>query len=227
MQNNKLSQLPLDLGHRVAYGREDFLVSPSNAEAVAWIDRWPDWVSHILILHGASASGKSHLAAVWANKAKASFWTSDDVLSDKTLGTQTSLVIERADLLIGDRETETQLFHLYNMAKEKNCSLLMTMGVAPAQLSFCIPDLSSRLRASQAIGIESPDDTLLSALIVKLFADRQMTITPEVLRYLLPRMDRSFTAARDIVEKADALALSEKRAISIPLMRTVLSNKNP
>ena len=220
---NKVLQIPLDLGHRVAFGRDDFLVAPSNAAAVGWIDRWPEWPSHILVLYGPKASGKSHLAAVWAEKADAKFWTADDVVSEKTLQGKQSLVIERADLLIGDKDAETKLFHLYNMAKEQQCSLLMTMAVPTSQLSFCIPDLSSRLRSSQAVGIDAPDDELLSAIIVKLFADRQIEISPEVLRYILPRMDRSFSAVQKLVENADMLALSQKKAISIPLMRQVLS----
>ncbi|MGB1077630.1 MAG: HdaA/DnaA family protein [Bdellovibrionales bacterium] len=224
MAHSNISQIPLDLGHREAFGREDFLVAPSNAEAVAWIDRWPDWQSHILVLYGPSASGKSHLSAVWAQKTGASFWTAEDIISEKTLSDKQSLVIDRADLLIGDIEAETKLFHLYNMAKEQQSSLLMTMAVPPSQLSFCIPDLSSRLRSSQAIGIETPDDALLSAVIVKLFSDRQITISPEVLKYILPRMDRSFDAAKRLVEDADKLALSQKKPISIPIMRQVLGN---
>jgi chromosomal replication initiation ATPase DnaA len=219
-------QIPLDLGHREALGRDDFLVAPSNQEAVTWIDRWPEWPTHILILYGPSASGKSHLAAVWAERSKASFWTVEDVVSDKTLSNNQTLVIERADLLIGDREAETKLFHLYNMAKEQQTSLLMTMARAPSQLEFCIPDLSSRLRSSQSIGIDAPDDALLSAVIVKLFSDRQIQIGPEVLNYILPRMNRSFEAARKLVEQADIIAMAEKKAISIPLMRKVFSALN-
>ena len=110
------------------------------------------------------------------------------------------------------------------MAKEQQSSLRMTMAVPPSQLSFCIPALSSRLRSSQAIGIDTPDDALLSAVIVKLFSDRQITISPEVLKYILPRMDRSFDAAKRLVEDADKLALSQKKPISIPIMRQVLGN---
>ena len=109
------------------------------------------------------------------------------------------------------------------MAKEQQSSSLMTMAVPPSHLSFCVPDLSSRLRSSQAIGIDAPDDALLSAVIVKLFSDRQVTVSPEVLRYILPRMDRSFKAAKTLVEKADGLALAHKKPISIPLMREVFS----
>ena len=37
-------QLPLDLGHRSGQSREDLVVSPANAAAVALVERWPDWI---------------------------------------------------------------------------------------------------------------------------------------------------------------------------------------
>ncbi len=223
MSSSLVSQIPLDLGHRTAFAREDFLVAPSNQEAVSWIDRWPDWQSHIFVLYGPSASGKSHLAAVWAEKSGAKYWRADDAVSDNVFDDNKAIVVDRADLLIGDKEVETKLFHLYNMAKEQQACLLMTMVQSPSQLSFCLPDLSSRLRSSQAVGISSPDDDLLSAVIVKLFSDRQITISPEVLNYVLPRMDRSFNGAIKLVTKADELALSKKKPVSIPLMRQFIS----
>ena len=226
MSRSVNTQIPLDLGFREAMGRDDFLVAPCNQEAVAWIDRWPEWPSHILILHGPSASGKSHLAAVWAERTNASFWSPDDVVSEKTCQNHKAIVIERADLLIGDKEAETKLFHLYNMAKEEQMHILCTMAQPPSQLSFCVADLSSRLRSAQSIGISEPDDALLSAIIVKLFLDRQIQITPDVLRYILPRMDRSFVAARRLVTNADKMALAAKKPVSIPLMRQVLSQMN-
>jgi len=218
-----MTQIPLDLGHRETLGRDDFLVTPSNQDAVAWIDRWPDWQSHSLIVYGPSASGKSHLASVWAEKSKASYWDMAQDMEKKMSSLDSATIIERADLLIGDEDAETCLFHLYNLAKEGGTNLLLTMTRSPAHLEFCIPDLASRLRASQAVAIESPDDALLSAIIVKLFSDRQVKISPEILRYILPRMDRSFLAARRLVDKADTLALANKKPISIPLMREVLS----
>ncbi len=221
-KNRETFQLPLDLGHRIAYGRDDFLVSPSNVEAVTWIDRWQEWTHPVLILYGPAASGKTHLAAVWAAQSKAFFWTVDDVISEKPLAGYKALVIEHADLLIGDRDAETKLFHLYNMAKEQNFFCLITTTAPPSQLSFALPDLASRLKSSPSVGIHAPDDTLLSAILVKLFADRQITVAPDVLRYILPRMDRSFVAARHLVEKADNLALAQKRPISIPLIRHVI-----
>ncbi len=220
-------QLPLDLGHRVALGREDFLIAPCNQDAVGWIDRWPAWPAPALILHGLPASGKTHLAAVWRDGSKAA-WVDATRLADQEAHALETLadhlVIDHLDPWIGDSAAETTLFHLYNRMKERGGSLLVTMRSAPGQIDeFTLPDLSSRLRAAPAVLIAPPDDLLLADVLVKLFADRQLQIMPDILTYILPRMERSFAAARDIVDRADRLALAEKKAISIPLMRRVLS----
>lgn len=218
-------QLPLDLGHRSASGREDFLLAPCNSDAVAWIDLWPEWPAPALILHGPESCGKSHLAAVWADGAKAlrvdpaRLAASDarDVWKDRT-----GCVLDGADVCIGDRAAETTLFHMYNMAKDEGRTMLVTFRTAPIRQEFTLPDLASRLRAAPAAMIQAPDETLLAALLVKLFADRQLQVNEDVIQYILPRMERSFAAARDIVQRADSEALANKRNISVPLIREIL-----
>jgi DnaA regulatory inactivator Hda len=217
-------QIPLDLIHRPAQGREDFLVAPSNQEAVSWVDQWPNWPAPALILYGPASSGKTHLAAVWKNKCNAKFLNSeslDKMEADEISNLAEHIVIDHVDPWFGDKKAETTLFHLYNIMKEEDRSLLITSRVAPSHVSFLIPDLASRLRAAPLATIHSPDDTLLCALLVKLYADRQIKINQDILNYVLPRMERSFYAAKNLVEKSDKLALSEKRPISIPLMRKV------
>ncbi|MDB5491538.1 MAG: Chromosomal replication initiator protein DnaA [Micavibrio sp.] len=218
-------QIPLDLGHRIALGREDFLIAPCNQDAVGWIDRWPAWPAPALILQGPPASGKTHLGAVWKNTTDAA-WVDAAVLSGadaNDLCGSGHVVVDHFDPWIGDRDAETTLFHLYNTMKDRGTTLLLTMRTAPGQIGFSLPDLSSRLRAAPVASIQAPDDTLLAALLVKLFADRQLQIATDVLTYVLPRMDRSFAAARDVVDRADRLALAEKKAVTVPLMRQVLA----
>ncbi len=217
-------QIPLDLGHRPAHGRADFLVVPSNENAVAWIDRWPDWPAPALILHGPAASGKTHLAAVWEQRVGAAFIDMNDFAAqdgDELSRRGPHLVLDHIDPWIGDRAAETLLFHLYNILREEKRTLLLTMRMSPARAPFILPDLASRLRAASAAEIQPPDDVLLSAVLVKLFADRQLEISHDVLNYILPRMERSFAAARDLVSAADTLALAEKKPVSVALMRRV------
>lgn len=217
------SQLPLDLGYQPSLTRDDFMVSPCNQIAVHWIDRWPDWPTHALILIGPSACGKTHLGRIWAGTSGAEIITpnnfSENLIHDRPSG---HLVIDQADLLIGDRSAEEILFHLYNNARAAGDHLLFTMRAAPFSLVFSVPDLASRLRAALTIGIDQPDDELLSALLVKLFNDRQLNVTDDVIRYLVPRIERSFDAASRLVERADRAALSQKSMVTVPLLRGLL-----
>lgn len=219
-------QIPLDLGHRTALGRQDFLVASNNQDAVAWMDLWPEWPAPCLILYGPVASGKTHLGAVWAERTSAvcvkASTINEEVIRD-IAGMNHHVIIEDSDALIGNLAGEKGLFHLYNIFKEEGRSFLLTMHEPPVRRSFALPDLASRLRAAPSVAIREPDEQLLCALLVKLFSDRQIRVSEEVIAYILPRMERSFKAVRDLVNLADKKAMIEKRKISIPLLRDILS----
>jgi DnaA regulatory inactivator Hda len=215
-------QIPLDLGHRTAMGREDFLIAPGNQDAVAWIDLWPEWPAPALVLYGPVASGKSHLAAVWCDQSGAAKIALQDIHEksvEEIAARATHLMIDDADALIGDVGRENALFHLYNMFKEEKRTLLLTMQDAPIRRAFALPDLASRLRAAPCVAIREPDDALLAAVLVKLFNDRQLRVSAEVINYILPRIERSFDAARSLVQKLDEAALSSKSDLTIPFIR--------
>lgn len=218
-------QIPLDLGHRTALGRDDFLVMPNNQDAVAWIDLWPEWPAPCIILYGPVASGKTHIGAVWAEKSSAicikASSINEEVIRD-IAEMNHHVIIEDADDLIGNLTGEKGLFHLYNIFKEDGRSVLITLREPPVRRCFALPDLASRLRAAPSVAIREPDEQLITALIVKLFNDRQIRIGADVLNYILPRIERSFEAVNDLVERADQKAMIEKRNISIPLMRDIL-----
>jgi chromosomal replication initiation ATPase DnaA len=222
-------QIPFDLGSRIAHGREDFLLGPSNAAAVKLIDRWPDWHTPLMIISGPAASGKSHLAAVWRERAGAENVRPETLLTqtaEQIAGQGKHIVLDGLDPWIGDRNAETTLFHLYNMFFAEKRSMLVTMRMPPAQVAFTVPDLASRVRASTLASIQPPDDILLGSILIKLFQDRQINASADVIQYILPRMERSFSAARDIVETADSMALAAKKPVTVALMRQVLAQLN-
>lgn len=214
-------QLALDLPHRPARGRDDFIVTPANAEAVAAIDRWPDWSHPALVLVGAPGSGKSHLAAVWCAAAAAPCVAAAGLNEAElpALLAGGALAIEDAD---APEAPERPLFHALNMARELGAWLLLTAERPPAAWPVKLPDLASRLRALPAVRLGPPDDILLRAVLVKLFADRQLNVDVTILDYICRRMERSLAAAAGIVARLDALALSEGRAISRALAARVL-----
>lgn len=213
-------QLTLDLGHRPAFGREDFLVAPGNRDAVEWIDRWPAWPGHALALFGPVGCGKSHLSQVFALRSRAVALAAPDLTTDfvgASLALATAFVVEEANLA-----DERALFHLFNAVRESKGSLLITGREPPARWSTELADLRSRLASIPAVGIDPPDDVMMEAVLVKLFTDRQLVVAPDVVAYALRRMDRSFAAARHLVATADKESLTGKRPITIPLIKTII-----
>jgi DnaA regulatory inactivator Hda len=212
-------QLPLSLGHRPAQGREDFLVAPSNREAVAWIDRWPDWPAPGLAIWGPEGCGKSHLARVWQRAAGARLIAAGEVVPAAVPALATApLAVEDADRGVD----EAALLHLFNLLAEGGHRLLLTARAAPARWALALPDLRSRLAAMPAVAVAAPDDALIGAVLVKLFADRQLRVNEDVVGYLLARIERSFAAARAVVAALDAAALADRRNLTVALAREVL-----
>ena len=218
-------QLTLDLPHRAASGAGDFLVSGSNAAAVELIDRWPDWPQPGAVLAGAAACGKSHLAAVWQGRTGAPLLAAgaldDAAVTRFQADGVRALIVEDIDRGISD---ERILFHLLNHGRETGRTVLLTSRMAPGGLEIALPDLRSRLRALAIITIEDPDDALLGAVLVKLFADRQLAVDPAVIGYLVHRMDRSFESARSTVAAIDTLALARQRKVTRALAAEALAS---
>lgn len=218
-------QLAFELEHRPALEEEDFLVAPCNEEAVGWIDRFPDWPAPALVIHGPPACGKTHLARVFMAKTDAREIPLGSISPDFQLGSDIrALVIEAGNGLAGNTQTEEGLFHLFNQTKENNAKLLVTASAPSARWQIALPDLSSRLATAPSVEIGMPDDPLLMAVLAKMFADRQVQIDADVLQYVVPRIERSFEAARQFVKDADTRALEKKRRITVPLAREVLNN---
>jgi chromosomal replication initiation ATPase DnaA len=213
-------QLAFELPHRTALGVEDFLVSHSNAEAVALVDRWPDWPVGAAVVSGPAGSGKSHLANVWRLRSNANIVNATDCTIARVpeLAGHGALVVED----IARLEDEQALFHLLNLVREQRLAVFLTSNAAPGDLSITLPDLRSRLKALPFAEIAPPDDALLRVVLVKLFADRQLAVDPTVIAYLLLRMERSMESARRIVAEVDRQALMLKRGVTRAIAATAL-----
>ena len=206
-------QLALALPHTESLSRDDFLEGPSNAAALALIDRWPDWPNRVMLLCGPEGSGKSHLAAIWAEQAGARSVAAHALNAaavPAALATG-SVVVE--DLAPGSFD-ERALFHLMNMAREDQAYVLITARIAPCAFEIELRDLRSRLRAVPVVELLPPDDALFRALIVKFCADRQMSVDEALVNYLANRIDRSFVAAKQAVERLDTEALRLARPVT-------------
>ena len=206
-------QLVLALPHAESFAREDFLAGPSNAAALALIERWPDWPAPVMALVGPEGSGKSHLASIWAGMSGARV-VSARHLSEIDLPAAFvtgALVVEDLEPQSFD---ERALFHLLNLAREEGAAVLITARNAPTSMKVDIRDLASRLRALPVVTLEAPDDDLLRALIVKLAADRQIAVDQGLVNYLANRIERSFAAARAAVVMLDQEAMRRHRPVT-------------
>lgn len=216
MRRTNTTQLALDLRQRAAMEREDFLVSPTNVQAVAWVDKWPDWPSPALVLVGPPGCGKTHLGQVWQKRAGASVFEPGGAVIREPI--ETPVFVDSPN----DPAHDEEIFHLYNSIAASGKHLLVATEVPPVRWNGRLPDLKSRLSAAPHISIEAPNETLIAAVMMKMFADQQIDVGAEVISYLVNRMERSFEAARLLVDRLNNASLATKRRITVPLAREVI-----
>jgi chromosomal replication initiation ATPase DnaA len=219
-----MRQATFDLPLPEARGRADFLPAPSNAAALAAISATAGWVNRRLVLAGPPGSGKTHLAHVWAAEAGGTVAPAAELTVARVPQLAGApLALDGADALTRDAAGETALFHLANQMAAAGLPLMLTAAAPPGAWGIALPDLASRLTASSVAVLTQPDDALLAAVMVKLFADRQVHVDGRVIDWLLPRMPRSLAAARAIVAALDHRALAARRAVDIDAARAVLA----
>ena len=216
----KPAQLALELPLERAISRDDLLESASNRLAVDLIDDWPQWPANAVVLAGPVGSGKSHLAAIWAGEADAVILSAGELEKHPGIAAQGNLVLEDAG---PDTLDEEALFHAFNQMLAAGHHMLITSRSFPSAWMVELKDLQSRLRLAHLVELSEPDDELLSAIIVKLFADRQLEVSPQTVSYLVARMERSMEAAGRLVAWLDREALARSRKINRSLAAEALA----
>ncbi len=227
MPKNK--QFPFAFEPAKQYQRQDFIVFDCNRNALKAIELWPNWPFFALLVFGPHGCGKTHLAHIFAEHVQfvlqkpipISFLQARDIKTNKV-----SYIHEKNPCLVVEnlnaQVDEEAIFHLFNIYQNEGGHILFTSHYPFARINFKLPDLKSRLDLVPRVAISQPDDQMLTVLIVKLFSDRQIMISPDVLNYIVQNMERSFDYALKLVERADELSLSLKRAITVPLVKSVM-----
>lgn len=217
------NQLSFSLPKKETLDRDNYFVSQANQGAVSLIEDWINWPSRKLILVGSEGSGKTHLGHLWASEVGAT------IINATTLMEQQISELSKAPVLVEDineiqrnQPVEIVLFHLHNLLYSEGHSLLMTSQILPGRLSFSLKDLQSRIEASIIAKLHPVDDDLLGAILIKMFADRQIYFSDKLLTYVLSRVERSYTAAKLFVEEVDSKAMAESRVIGKKLVRDIL-----
>lgn len=226
MRSPEQIALPLPQARSAATGRADFFASAANATALAAVEGWRDWPQGKLVLTGPPGAGKSHLARIWAAETAAAMIPAADLAGANlpALTARTCVALDDAQRVAGDAEAERALFHLHNMLAATGGHLLLTAPEAPNRWPVALPDLASRLQAVPVARLERPDDALLSAVLVKLFADRQLHVAPAVIAYLATRIDRSLAAAAAVVAAVDRRSMTAHREITRAFAAEVLDS---
>jgi chromosomal replication initiation ATPase DnaA len=214
-------QLALELPHAESFRRDDFLPDGSNEAALTLVDSWPDWPHRVVAIVGPGGSGKSHLAAIWAERAGARIVDAGSLTQNEVPGSLVTGALALEDLA-PEQTDEPALFHLLNLAREEDAFVLITAASRLTLQRGVLPDLKSRLRAVPVFELAPPSESLIAAVLVKLFADRQLLIDEDTVAYLLTRMERSLASARDLAARLDRAALSRARRITRQLAVEVL-----
>ena len=207
-------RLKLERGGPPSLG--EFVRGPSNAEAVAAVEAWPDWRGGCLAMVGPQGAGKSHLARAWA--AAAGALVVEPELADASVAAGRPVLLEDADRGVSSEA----LFHLINLAAREGGGLLLTARIVPTAWATPLPDLRSRLNALPVVEIGPPDDVVLEGVLRKFFRDRNIRPPEEVYRYLLARMNRSIPDAEEIVRRLDEAGDEGFRPVTRVLAREVL-----
>ncbi len=215
------NQYILDFPVLHSHSTEDFVIGDCNRIAADFIAAWPDWPTHALILVGPRASGKTHLAKIWQDRAGASLIAGRDLTKEMVPDLGKNVIVEGA----GEGDDPEALLHLYNWLGANQGFLLMTETRAPSAWGINLKDLASRLKATPVAKLAEPDEEILAAVMAKQFSDHQIVVDDTVMAYLHKRMERSYAAAAEIVYKLDQLSLTKKSRVTIPLARRVLEDE--
>jgi len=222
-------QLPLPFSPARSFAAADFVPGAANAEARAWMSRWPDWPQRRLSLWGPAGSGKSHLAAIWRDR------TGATLLDGTTLAAIAPEAVPAllppagpigAAILVENTCSTPQgrpLLHLINAAQEAGVSVLLTARQPPSRWDVALPDLRSRLASMAAVAIAAPDEALVEAVLAKLLADRQVSLRPELLSFLALRLPRDFATIHSLAAGLDCASLAAGRRITRPLAAVALA----
>ena len=230
-KDNKNIQLSFNLKKEKIYEKDDFLVSKSNKEAYKLINKWPNWESRKIIIFGDSGTGKTHLSKIWQEKTSAIILNLNKfkkIKFDNFFLKKKKFIIENISNFFDkikkkDKENlEKNLLHFYNLIDEKRGYVVLTASIAPKFWGINLPDLKSRILSSTTVNIKKPDDELLSAVLVKLFIDKQILIDKKIIKFIVYRSERSFSGLQGIVEKIDKQSLITKKKINVNFVKKLI-----
>ena len=217
-----MSQLVFKFPFKTEYYKQDFYVSSNNFSAYKLIESWPNWAGKWLNVFGSSGSGKTHLTKILEKKIKnVKIFKSKDV-NDTVI----SLLEDFDCIIIDDFKNDIDqkiLYSLLNQSKQLEKYILINSQKPLKEFQFQTTDLESRVNSFLSIGIELPTDDLLKVIIMKSFSDKQVSLDPKLIDYIIKNVDRSYEKMIKFLKDVDELSLSSGKSININLIKKVLN----
>jgi chromosomal replication initiation ATPase DnaA len=205
---------------------KDFVVSEENFDAISQLAKWPNWSDNGMIIHGASGTGKTHLAALWAQTANAVYIIKENLSHPRDLfGAECNFVIDNFEDFLNLKKSDW-MFHFFNIAKEKNRFFLILSRLHPSFLNIELRDLESRLLSLPIVGIDTPRDDLLLKISQKIAHDLEIVVADDVMMYILNIIDRKTSSIIDVLKTLDKLSLQQKKPISLSFVKNYLKASN-
>jgi chromosomal replication initiation ATPase DnaA len=217
---NELNQLLLDFGHKKNFNDHDYYVSKSNYFAFNIMNKWPKWEKRILNICGEKFSGKTHLANIFKSKSNALLINQNKIDNDmfKQIKLFESIIIDN----FKDNFNEKIIYSIFNLVDQDNKYLLINSIKPINEIKFKLPDMLSRSKNCLVAKIESPDDDLIFAIILKNFSDRQIKIKKKIIEFIINRIDRSYSKIYEFIYKIDELSLKKKKPINLKTIKEIL-----
>ena len=216
----ELDQLLLDFKNNKNFNDHDYYVSKSNFLAFGIIEKWPKWEKRIVNINGEKFSGKSHLANIFQSKSKALLLNSNDLDEEifKKIKLYDSIIIDdfKKDI------NEKLIYSIFNLIDQDNKFLLINSLKPINEIKFKLPDMISRSKNCLFAKIDSPDDDLLFAIIIKNFSDRQIKLEKKIIEFIINRIERSYSKIYDFIYKIDELSLKKKKPINLKTIKEIL-----
>ena len=215
-----LNQLLLNFNYKKNFNHDNFYVSKSNFYAFEILEKWPKWEKNILNVHGEKFSGKSHLANIFCKK-KNSKKIDEKQLNDeilKELKLFEIIILDNFENMIDERI----IYALFNLVDNDNKYLVINSLSPINEIKFKLNDLNSRSKNCLFAKIDSPDDDLIFAIILKNLSDRQITIDKKLIDFIIKRIDRSYGKIAEFIYKIDELSLKKKKPIDFKIIKEIL-----
>tara|TARA_A100001015_G_scaffold107613_1_gene119346 strand:+ start:1077 stop:1739 length:663 start_codon:yes stop_codon:yes gene_type:complete len=216
----ELNQRIFNFEKRKNLNPNDFFVSSSNYYAYELINSWPKWEKKIVNICGEKYCGKSHLSNIFIEKYKGKIIYATTMNNEtlNSLKTYENIVLEN----FSKNVNENLIYSLFNLMDQDNKYLVINSQTPVNEIDFKLDDLKSRLKNCLIAKIQNPDDEMIYALLVKNFADRQISLDKKLIDFIINRIDRSYGKIFEFIYKIDEISLKKKKSINLNIIKETL-----